>query len=44
MTEGPAPMPRLGDFQTWDNRFLKGYSPGCFRINDEVLAHVKEAI
>ncbi len=44
MTEGPTPMPDIADFRAWDNRFLKGYSPGYFNINDEVLGHVKEAI
>jgi hypothetical protein len=37
-------MPDIADFRAWDNRLLKGYSPGYFNINDEVLGHVKEAI
>lgn len=42
MTEGKTHMPDIADFQAWDDRLLKCYSPGELNIN--VLAHVKEVI
>lgn len=39
---GPTPMPGVSDFRAWDNRLLKGYSPGVLNIN--VPAHVLEVL